>query len=135
MVMTTICFIFGMFFPRAAAGIFTHDEELLALSARALRITTIAFPIVGFQMIATNFFQSLGMVRKSIILSLSRQILFLLPLLYILPNWIGSDGVWASFPIADSIATVMTIIMLGKLFKKFTMLKDGDDPSILGSNL
>ena len=135
MVMTTICFIFGMFFPRAAAGIFTHDEELLALSARALRITTIAFPIVGFQMIATNFFQSLGMVRKSIILSLSRQILFLLPLLYILPNWIGPDGVWASFPIADSIATVMTIIMLGKLFKKFTMLKDGDDPSILGSNL
>ena len=135
MVMTTICFIFGMFFPRAASGIFTHDEQLLDMSARALRITTIAFPIVGFQMIATNFFQSLGMVRKSIILSLSRQILFLLPLLYILPNWFGSDGVWASFPIADTIATVLTLVMLTKLFKKFTLLKDGDDPSILGSNL
>lgn len=72
MLMTTICFIFGMFFPKAAAGIFTHDEQLLELSARSLRITTIAFPIVGFQMIGTNFFQSLGMVRKSIILSLSR---------------------------------------------------------------
>ena len=135
MLMTTICFIFGMFFPKAAAGIFTHDEQLLELSARALRITTIAFPIVGFQMIGTNFFQSLGMVKKSIILSLSRQILFLLPLIYVLPKWIGADGVWASFPIADCIATVMTAIMLGQLFKKFSMLKDGDDPSILGSNL
>ena len=135
MLMTTICFIFGMFFPKAAAGIFTHDEQLLELSARALRITTIAFPIVGFQMIGTNFFQSLGMVRKSIILSLSRQILFLLPLIYILPKFMGADGVWASFPIADSIATIMTAIMLGQLFKKFSMLKDGDDPSILGSNL
>ena len=135
MVMTTICFIFGMFFPKAASGIFTHDEQLLDMSARALRITTIAFPIVGFQMIATNFFQSLGMVRKSIILSLSRQILFLLPLLYLLPNWLGADGVWASFPIADTIATVLTMVMLSKLFKKFTLLKDGDDPSILGSKL
>ena len=135
MLMTTICFIFGMFFPKAAAGIFTHDEQLLELSARALRITTIAFPIVGFQMIGTNFFQSLGMVKKSIILSLSRQILFLLPLIYVLPKFMGADGVWASFPIADSIATIMTAIMLGQLFKKFSMLKDGDDPSILGSNL
>ena len=135
MLMTTICFIFGMFFPKAAAGIFTHDEQLLELSARALRITTIAFPIVGFQMIGTNFFQSLGMVKKSIILSLSRQILFLLPLIYVLPKFIGADGVWASFPIADCIATVMTAVMLGQLFRKFSMLKDGDDPSILGSNL
>jgi putative MATE family efflux protein len=135
MLMTTICFIFGMFFPKAAVGIFTHDEQLLELSARALRITTIAFPIVGFQMIGTNFFQSLGMVRKSIILSLSRQILFLLPLIYLLPKWMGADGVWASFPIADCIATVMTAVMLGQLFRKFSMLKDGDDPSILGSNL
>ena len=135
MVMTTLCFIFGMFFPRAAVGIFTHDEQLMELSARALRITTIIFPIVGFQMIATNFFQSLGMVRKSIILSLSRQILFLLPLLYLLPLKFGADGVWASFPISDGLATIMTIFMLGRLFRKFNMLKDGDDPSILGSNL
>ena len=133
--MTTVCFIFGMFFPKMAVGIFTHDEQLLELSSRALRITTLVFPIVGFQMIATNFFQSLGMVRKSIILSLSRQILFLLPMLYMLPTMFGADGVWASFPIADSISTIMTIFMLGRLFKKFSMLKDGDDPSILGSNL
>ncbi|MBO5074922.1 MAG: MATE family efflux transporter [Bacteroidales bacterium] len=135
MVMTTLCFIFGMFFPRAAVGIFTQDEQLMSLSAKALRIMTMIFPIVGFQMIATNFFQSLGMVRKSIILSLSRQILFLLPLLYLLPKWFDADGVWMSFPISDGMATLLTIFMLGRLFNKFSMLKDGDDPSVLGSQL
>ena len=135
MVVTTICFIFGMFFSRAAVGIFTHDEQLLDLASRALRINTLVFPIVGFQIISTNFFQSLGMVNKSIILSLSRQLLFLLPLLYFLPTWYGADGVWASFPIADALSTIMTAVLLGRLFKKFNMLKDGGDPSILGGNI
>ena len=135
MVVTTICFLIGVFIPKLAAGIFTHDEQLLELSARSMRILTLAFPIVGLQMIGTNFFQSLGMVNKSIILSLSRQILFLLPLLYILPRHMGSDGVWASFPISDVISTILTLYMLGRLFKKFSQLKDGDDPSFLGSKL
>ena len=134
-IMTTICFLIGVFIPKAAVGIFTHDQELMELSARALRILTLVFPIVGFQMISTNFFQSLGMVKKSVILSLSRQILFLLPLLYALPGWMGADGVWTSFPISDALATLLTIFMLGRLFKKFNQLKDGDDPSILGSQL
>ena len=100
-----------------------------------MRLTTIMFPIVGFQMITTNFFQSLGMVKKSIILSLSRQILFLLPMLYLLPLWEGADGVWLSFPISDTLATLLSIFMLGRLFKKFSQLKDGDDPTILGSHI
>lgn len=135
MVMTTICFLVGTFIPEIACGIFTRDQELLDLSSHALRILVIVFPIVGFQMIATNFFQSLGMVKKSIILSLSRQILFLLPLLYALPLWFGSDGVWMSFPISDLAATILTAIMLGNLFRKFNKLNDGDDPSVLGSQL
>lgn len=135
MVMTTLCFIFGMFFPETAVGIFTHDKELVELSAKALRINVLVFPIVGFQMIATNFFQSLGMVRKSVILSLSRQILFLLPLLYVLPLWFGANGVWMSFPISDALATLLTVFMLGRLFKKFSQLKDGEDSSLLGSQL
>ena len=126
---TTICFVIGVFFPQLAVGIFTHDPELSALASRALRIMMLVFPIVGFQMISTNFFQSLGMVKKSVILSLSRQILFLLPLLYALPKWYGADGVWASFPISDVLATLLSIYMLGRLFRKFNRLKDGDDPS------
>lgn len=134
-VVTTLCFIMGMFFPRIACGIFTHDEELLDMAAKGLRITTMFFPIVGFQMIATNFFQSLGMVSKSVFLSLSRQIVFLLPLLYTLPMEFQAEGVWMSFPISDLLASVMTIFMISRLFKKFSMLNDGDDPSILGSQL
>ena len=134
-IVTTICFAIGMFIPRLAAGIFTHDEALLAMSAEGLRILTIGFPIVGFQMIGTNFFQCLGMVKKSIILSLSRQLRFLLPLLYILPLWMGANGVWMSFPISDLLSALLTAILLRRLFRKFNTLKDGEESVILGSNL
>ena len=134
-VVTTRCFIIGMFFPHLAAGIFTHDQELLDQAARSMRLLTAFFPIVGFQMISTNFFQSLGMVKKSVILSLARQILFLIPLIYFLPLWLESDGIWISFPISDLMATLLSIYMLGRLFGKFNKLNDGDDASILGSQL
>ena len=134
-VITTLCFAIGMFIPKLASGIFTHDEALLDMSAEGLKILTLGFPIVGFQMIGTNFFQCLGMVRKSVILSLSRQILFLLPLLYALPLWHGANGVWMSFPVSDVLSALLTAILLGRLFKKFNMLKDGDEPSTLGSQL
>ena len=134
-IVTLICFAVGMFIPRIAAGIFTHDEALLDMSAEGLRILTIGFPVVGFQMIGTNFFQSLGMVKKSIILSLSRQILFLLPMLYALPLWYGANGVWMSFPISDVLSALLTAILLRRLFRKFNRLHDGEEASILGSNI
>lgn len=134
-IVTLICFAVGMFIPRIAAGIFTHDEALLDMSAEGLRILTIGFPVVGFQMIGTNFFQSLGMVKKSIILSLSRQILFLLPMLYALPLWYGANGVWMSFPISDVLSALLTAILLRRLFRKFNRLQDGEEASILGSNI
>ena len=95
----------------------------------------IALPLVGFQMVTTNFFQSLGMVHKSIFLSLSRQLLFLVPLIYFLPVFFGHKGVWMSFPIADSISIILSAVMLLMLFRKFRLLNDGDDPSILGSKI
>lgn len=132
---TTLCFIISIFFPRYATGIFTHDEELLEIASKGLILLNMAFPIIGFQIVATNFFQSLGMVKKSVILSLSRQILFLLPLLYWLPMYFGAKGVWLSYPISDVLAFILTAVLLRRLFKKFEKLKDGEDPSILGSNL
>ena len=134
-IVTTICFLIGMFIPRTAASIFTHDEQLLDIAARALRILTIMFPLVGFQMIGTNFFQSLGMVNKSIFLSLSRQLLFLLPALYILPRFLGTEGVWYSFTVSDSLSFLLTAILIRHIFRKFNRLKDGDGSEILGSNL
>ncbi len=123
---TTLCFLIGMFIPDLACGIFTSDSDLLEKSSRGLRLLSIGFPIVGLQMIGTNFFQSLGLVKKSIILSLSRQMLVLLPMLYVLPLFIGTDGIWLSFPVSDLISTILTVIFLRRLFKKFNRLHDGD---------
>ena len=96
----------------------------------------LAFPIIGFQMVTTNLFQCLGMVRKSIFLSLSRQLLFLLPCIYLLPSLLESEkGVWYSFPISDTIASVITVLMALSLIRKLGRLKDGADPSILGSQI
>ena len=134
-IVTCICFIIGMFFPRIAVGIFTHDEALMEMASHGLRILVIGFPIVGFQMIGTNFFQCLGMVKKSVILSLSRQILFLLPLLDALPLWHGASGVWMSFPVSDVLSAALTAILLRRLFKKFNKLQDGQESSILGSQI
>jgi putative MATE family efflux protein len=134
-IVTCVCFIIGMFFPRVAVGIFTHDEALTEMASHGLRILVIGFPIVGFQMIGTNFFQCLGMVKKSVILSLSRQILFLLPLLYALPLWHGASGVWMSFPVSDVLSAALTAILLRRLFKKFNRLQDGQESSILGSQI
>ena len=132
---TTLCFIIGVFIPKAAVGIFTHDEELTEIAANALRILTFVFPIVGFQIIGTNFFQSLGIVKKSIFLSLSRQLLFLLPALYILPLFIGTEGVWYSFMVSDILSASLTAILIRQTFKKFNLLKDGEGAGSLGGQL
>ena len=138
MLVTSICFVIGMFFPRFACGIFintTDGTEMLDIAERGLRLFTIMFPIVGLQMIGTNFFQSLGLVKKSIILSLSRQLLMLLPALYLLPMWVGTDGVWLSFPVSDLLSTILTIILLRRLFKKFNTLHDGDSSKVLDGQI
>ena len=134
-VVTMICFIISMLIPRAATGIFTHDKELLDIAEKGLRILGIGLPTVGFQMITTNFFQSLGMVRRSVILSLSRQIIFLLPALYLLPLWLGSPGIWLSYPVSDVLSFLLSAYMLRRLFRKFNILKDGGDPAVLGGKI
>ena len=134
-VVTMICFLISVLIPKVATGVFTHDEELLTLAAKGLTILGLGLPTVGFQMIATNFFQSLGMVKRSVLLSLSRQILFLLPALYALPQWIGDKGIWLSYPVSDVLSFILSAIMLRSLFKKFNRIKDGENPEILGSNL
>ncbi len=133
---TTVGFVVSVFLPEPTVRIFTSDPVLVEKAARGLRIMNIVFPIVGFQMVTTNLFQCLGMVRKSIFLSLSRQLLFLLPCIYLLPPLLESEtGVWYSFPISDTVAAIITGIMAWGLLVKLGRLKDGDDPSILGSQI
>ena len=134
-VVALIGFIVSIAFPHAAVSIFTSDRELIELAAKGLVLINLMLPLVGFQMVTSNLFQCLGMINKSIILSMSRQLLFLLPLLYVMPLMLDSKGIWLSFPISDFLASLVTFIMLMGLLKKLRKLNDGDDPSILGSKL
>ena len=134
-VVTCAGFLVSECIPGFAVSLFTNDPELKALAVKGLRIINLAFPLVGFQMVATNFFQCLGMVHKSILLSLSRQLLFLVPMIYFLPLFFGYNGVWMSFPVADSLSIILSTTLLVMLFRKFRKLNDGDDPSILGSKI
>ena len=132
---TTLCFLMSELIPRQAVSLFTNDPQLIDLASRGLRIMNCGFALVGFGMVTGNFFQCLGMVRKSIFLSLSRQLLFLLPLIYTLPLWLQERGVWISFPISDTMNVIISAILIVRLFRKFDRLKDGENPDILGSNI
>ena len=116
---TTFGFLVAMFCPRLAVSIFTTDEQLIDLSVEGLRITLMFFPIVGFQMVTSNFFQSIGMAGKAIFLSLSRQMLILLPCLLILPRFFGTLGVWYSLPLSDLLSSLIAAAMLIHQFRKF----------------
>lgn len=130
-----IGFVVSIAFPHAAVSVFTSDAELIELAAKGLVLINLMLPLVGFQMVTSNLFQCLGMINKSIILSMSRQLLFLLPLLYVMPMFLDAKGIWLSFPISDFLASMVTFIMLMGLLRKLRKLNDGDDPSILGSKL
>ena len=123
---TTAGFVIGEFMPRLAVGMFTSDEELIRLSVEGMRIVFFCFPIIGFQMVATNFFMSVGMAGKAIFLSLSRQLLFLMPGLIFLPRifdvyteWNGSWGVWCAMPLSDFLASLVAFFMLTYQLRKF----------------
>ena len=94
----TVGWCLAIFMPRLCVRLFTTDATLINLSANALRIMCCMFPIVGYQMVVTNFFQCIGKVKVSIFLSLSRQLIFLLPMLWLLPHLFQLNGVWFSMP-------------------------------------
>lgn len=116
---TTTGFLVGELMPELAVSAFTTHEELIQLSATGLRIVVTFFPIIGFQMVTSNFFQSIGMAGKAIFLSLTRQLLFLLPCIILLPLFWGSAGIWWSMPISDATASIIAGIMLYRQFKIF----------------
>lgn len=132
---TSICFLVSEFLPGPAVSLFTNDPELKSLAVNGLRKMNLAMVAVGFGMVSSNFFQCLGMVKISIFLSLSRQLLFLVPLLYLLPIWFNENGVWFSLPISDVISTIVALFFIIRLFRLFNRLKDGDEPSVLGSEI
>ena len=116
---TTLGFLICQIFPRTIIRMFTGDSDLIDIAEHGMRLILLFFPLVGFQMVSSSFFQSIGMAGKAIFLSLTRQLIFLLPCLLILPHYWGTDGVWGSIPVADFIASITTGLMLGWQLKKF----------------
>lgn len=113
-IIMTTGWMIAMFLPYYCARLFTTDPTLIEISIKAIRIDMLFFPFVGSQMVITNFFQCIRKVKVSIFLSLSRQLLFLLPLLYILPQFFGLDGVWYALPASDITAAIVANIIMFK---------------------
>ena len=115
----TVGWLLAMAVPTQMARIFTTDPTLISMSATGIRINMLLFPLIGFQAVVTNFFQCIGRVKISIFLSLSRQLLILVPLIVVLPLFFGLDGVWASLPASDGIAALIAAGVMAKYMRQF----------------
>ena len=109
----------SMLFPRQLARIFTTDKTLIEMAARGIKLNMLVFFVVAGQAVITNFFQCIGKVRISIFLSLTRQLILLIPMAYILPLFLGLDGVWYSMAASDLGSALMTWPILFVFLSKF----------------
>jgi Na+-driven multidrug efflux pump len=118
-----VFFIIIMAIPSKILGLFSTDMELINSGVFPMRMISLLFPFIGFQMIGASFFQSIGKAKPSIVLSLSRQILFLIPLILLLPLTMGISGIWIAFPIADFLAILITGIFIYREIRKINKLE------------
>ena len=122
---TTFGFLLCEVFPYQVVRIFVSEDgsgsatQLIEASARGLRILVLMLPLVGFNIVAGNLFQHIGKPKRAILLSVSRQMLFLVPLIYFLPRYMAADGVWYSIPIADLLSTLLAALLLFQQIRKF----------------
>jgi Na+-driven multidrug efflux pump len=124
---SSIClfgFVLTQFLTVYMIRIFNSDPELIQIATQGMRIFLCMMPFIGFQIVSANYFQSVGKAPKAMFLSLSRQVIFLIPLLLILPQFFGLKGVWLAGPIADFTASVLTAIFL---FNEMRHLNDSHE--------
>ena len=134
-VVTTVGFIIGELFPRQIAMAFTTDTELLNLTERGVKIAVAALPLVGMQIVASSFFQSLGYPFKSIIQSLSRQLIFLVPGIIFFPPLWGLNGLWIAIPVSDTLAALLSLVLLiGQIRILKKMEQEASQPGSLQLN-
>lgn len=117
-ILMSSAFVLTELFPNFIVSFFTADYELAIRASRGLRIVMLTAPLLGFQIVASIFFQNIGFAKKAIFLTLIRQVIFVVPLLYILPLMLDSVGVWWSFVVSDIISTAITIFILNKFIQK-----------------
>lgn len=117
-ILLCIGFVIVQMFPKLFVGIFNKDSQLMAIAVRGIRINLSTLPIMGIAIIGPVYFQCIGKAKHSMVLTLLRQFILLIPLLLLLPIRFGLDGVWLAQPLADTIAMVIILIVLRKEFKK-----------------
>lgn len=110
--MSVVAFLSFMFFPEAFIRLFSSEQELIQLGTEAIRIITLALPLVGFQLIGASIYQALGKPLPALILSISRQVLFFIPAVLLLPLYFNLQGVWMAFPAADILAFIVTYFLV-----------------------
>lgn len=108
-VFSSVAFLLLTLFPGPIFSLFTPDPELQALGTRTMRFMNLGFFCLGFQIIGAAMFQALGKARPALFLSLSRQVLLFLPIVFVLPHFLGLMGVWLAFPVSDILATLLTL--------------------------
>jgi len=123
---TVAGFLVGTFFPGLFAAAFTSDAELMDITERGIRISVAAMPLVGFQIVSSSFFQSIGFAAKSIIQSLSRQLIFMIPGIIFLPRIWGLDGLWIAMPVSDTLAALLSIYLLLVQLKQLKRMEERD---------
>lgn len=133
---TLICvfgFIVAEVFSHQIMSLFNKDRELIEIGTHGIRIFLLMLPIVGVQIIITNYFQSVGKASKAILLSLTRQVLFLIPLVMILPAFLGLDGIWAAGPVSDFSSFLLAVILLNKEFRYLQTKHEQGQPRLKSS--
>ncbi len=113
-------FLMMMLFAPTFISVFSNEQELVVNGAEAMRYIILAFPLIGFQVIGSGYFQALGKALPAFFLSVCRQVLFLIPLVLILPLYFGLDGIWFAFPLADTMAFLVTLVMLLPQFRQLS---------------
>lgn len=111
-------FIMVQFFPTALVGIFSNDQDLIDVSSNGMRIFLMMLPLVGAQIVGASYFQAIGEAKKATFLGLLRQVLMLIPMLLVLPNFFGLTGVWAAVPVSDFVSCTIAILLLVRELKR-----------------
>ena len=122
-VICIIGFISIQYFPTQIISLFNNDPELTTLAIKGIRIYLLMMPVVGINIVATSYYQSIGKAKISMFVSLLRQVILLIPFTIILPKFIGLDGVWAAGACADSLSVIITLILLKKEFKQLDKMQ------------
>ncbi|MEW8962801.1 MULTISPECIES: MATE family efflux transporter [Paraclostridium] len=130
LMLATVVFIVGALViqiaPQLLVGAFNKDQELMNITVNGLRKYAFAMPIVGISIVGSNFIQSIGKAKMSMLLGLLRQVIVLIPMIMILPNFMGLNGIWLAQPTADIVSAIITGIVLFKEIKKYDLYEEVD---------